>query len=238
MLRTMIPAREKQTPAFTRLELIACLAALALFGAVILPALARSASRGDRVVCFNNLRQIGVAYTQFCLEHEERTPWRVSMVQGGNMDHPQKANPGTQFSVVSNSIATPKVLSDPGDPRPGLRPASHWGTSSGGLLNPAFGNNSISYVLGVDGNLGLPQSVLAGDRNVRAQPGFGCSSGIVPVASVMRPVAWTNDVHGLAGNVVFFDGSVVQLDSAGLGEALNIEDDVVGGSGAVHLLIP
>ena len=62
MLRTMIPASLKPTPAFTRLELVACLGAIALFGAVILPTLATSASRGDRVVCFSNLRQIGVAY--------------------------------------------------------------------------------------------------------------------------------------------------------------------------------
>src|SRR5262245_60522436 len=100
MLRTMIPASDRQTSALARLELLACLGAIALFGAVILPTLASSASRGDRVVCFNNLRQIGVAYGQFGLEHGELTPWRVSTLEGGNMNHPFKGNSSTQFSVL------------------------------------------------------------------------------------------------------------------------------------------
>lgn len=238
MLRTMIPASDKQTPAFTRLELLACLAAIALFGAVILPALATSGSRSDRVMCFNHLRQIGVAYSQFGLEHGDLTPWRVPMHEGGNINHPGKSNPGLQFSVLSNSLATPRVLSDPADMRPALRPASHWGTSPGGLLHPAHGNNAISYFLGVDGSFSFPRTVLAGDRNVRAQPGVNCSSGIVPVAQVIRPALWTNDVHGLAGNVVFFDGSAAQMDSNELSETLfgRRYDDVSSSKG--HLLIP
>lgn len=238
MLRTMIPASDKQTPAFTRLELLACLAAATLLVTIIVPALATSGSRSDRVVCFNNLRQIGVAYGQFGLEHGEFTPWRVTMAEGGSIDHPAKSNPGIQFSVLSNGVATPKVLSDPADTRPAVRPATHWGTSPGGLLNPGFRNNAVSYFLGVDGNFTLPRRVLAGDRNVRAQAGVGCSSGIVPVAQVLRPVTWTNDVHGLAGNVVFFDGSAEQVDSGGLSDALGVQDDVAGGSANTHLLIP
>ena len=231
------PALLKQTPAFTRLELVACLAAIALFGAVILPTIASSASRGDRVVCFSNLRQIGVAYGQFGLEHDDRMPWRVSTSQGGNMDHPLKSNLALQISAISNLLTTPKVLTDPADERIGLRAANNWGTGSGGLLS--LGNNAISYFLGLDGSFRVPGSILAGDRNLPAIFGQNCSSGVVPTAQLVTPATWTNAVHGLAGNIVFFDGSAARVDSAGLRAAFDATPrDPISGSPAIHLQVP
>lgn len=221
MLRTMIPALGKRTPAFTRLELLASLAAGVLIVTLIVPALANSGARSDRVVCFNNLRQIGVAYGQFGLEHGDLAPWRVSTSEGGNMNTPLKHNLDIQFSAISNGLATPRVLADPGDGRPGLRAASNWGHGRGGLLNAAFGKNALSYFLGLDGSFRVPTSILAGDHNVKAQHGLGCSSGIVPASQIVTPDPWTNAVHGLAGNIVLFDGSAAQVDSAGLDAALN-----------------
>ena len=240
MQRTMVPVSDKPTPAFTRLELLACLGAIALFGAVILPTLASSASRGDRVVCFNNLRQIGVAYGQFGLEHGDLPPWRVTTLEGGNTNHPLKNNLAVQFSALSNGLMTPKVLADPGDQRIGLRVANNWGAGSGGLLSPAITQNGISYFLGLDGSFRVPPSILAGDRNVKAQTGLGCSSGVVPASQIITSNPWTNDVHGLAGNIVLFDGSAAQVDSRGLEDALKAaargEADDAGSRG--HILVP
>lgn len=233
MMEHKNPALEKQS-GFTRLELAACLCTAAVLVTVIMPAVANSGSRSDRVVCFNNLRQIGGAYGQFGLEHSELTPWRVTTAEGGNRDHSLKNNLSVQFSAVSNALATPKVLTDPADQRTGLRAANNWGTGQGGLISPAIGENAISYFIGVDGSFTLPRSVLAGDRNVSAVNGFSCSSGIVPISEVLRPFAWTNDVHGLAGNVVFFDGSAAQLDAAGLSSAFNGR----AGDSRTHLLMP
>lgn len=233
----------KLSPAFTRVELLACLGAGALLMAVILPTLANSTARSDRVLCLNNLRQIGLAYTQFGLEHEDRPPWRLPLSQGGNNNHPLKNNLYVQLSILSNSLQHPRLLSDPADLRRTKTIATRWDTSSnGGLLHAANqGNRALSYWIGIDGTFQFPRAVLAGDRNIFAYPNtVGCSSGISPAGEVRSStVAWTNDVHGLSGNVAFFDGSVGQLDSEGLRKAFFASEvRLYGSSPLFHVLAP
>lgn len=147
------------------------------------------------------------------------------MLQGGNNDHPLKNDLSFQFSILSNSLATPRPLSDPADTRAGLRSASHWGTTSGGLLHWAFGRNAVSYFLALDGHFRVPRAILAGDRNVIAVSGLGSSTLPNPHSGIVASsTAWTNDVHGLDGNLLFYDGSVDQVDSAGLRAAVGAPD--------------
>jgi prepilin-type processing-associated H-X9-DG protein len=164
------------------------------------------------------------------------------MTEGGNENHPLKQNLYVQFAAISNFLATPKPLADPADMRRALQPAWHWGTTQGGLWNPGFQNNSVSYFLGLHGDMRMPREVLAGDRNLFAS-GFvsSCSSGLSPVTVLERDAArWTNDVHGLTGNVLFFDGSVKQVDSLGFREAIftgPANDNVAGANGSqTHIL--
>jgi len=205
---------------------------------VILPGLANSTARSDRVVCFNNLRQIGVGYSNFGLEHDGQPPWLVTMNLGGNTNHPLKQNLYVQFSVLSNFIGTPKLLTDPSDRRRGLNPAWHWGTTDGGLWNPAHQNKGVSYFLGIDGTFRIPRAVLSGDRNIEAPP----SPGYGPVGEspsyLVHPATtrWTNDVHGASGNLLFYDGSVDQTDTERLRDAFRNRPGVPF-SGNSHLLM-
>jgi prepilin-type processing-associated H-X9-DG protein len=134
-------------------------------------------------------------------------------------------------------------LADPADMRRNLIPARHWGPTQGGIWNPGNQNNSVSYFLGLHGDMRMPREVLAGDRNLFASGGVsGCSSGISPVTVLEREAArWTNAVHGLTGNVLFFDGSVKQVDSLGFREAIftgPANDGVAGANGSrTHLLM-
>ena len=230
--------------AFTRLELLACIFGCGLIMAVILPGLANSITRSDHAVCMNNLRQIGVAYANFGLEKSGgRMPWRVPVSEGGTVEHPLGNNPFVQFSVLSNFLAHPGLLADPGDERRSLNPARHWGHVSGGLWNPAYQNNAISYVLGLHGDLRMPRSLLAGDRNLLNAGSGTCSSGLAPVTALDRNTArWTNAVHGLTGNLLFLDGSVEQTDSSRMRTLifLGFQDDVIGGGGPpfMHILAP
>src|ERR1043165_8711614 len=69
--------------AFTRLEL---LFAIIAFGLVLLPAislLASSASGSQRVVCFNNLRQIGRAFQTWAGDHNDSFHWQLPIREGG-----------------------------------------------------------------------------------------------------------------------------------------------------------
>jgi prepilin-type processing-associated H-X9-DG protein len=232
-----------RTHAFTRLELLACIFGCGLIMAVILPGLANSTTRSDQAVCVNNLRQIGVAYANFGLEKSGgRMPWTVPPSEGGTFDTPLGNNSFVQFSVLSNFLAHPSLLVDPGDDRRNVNPARHWGLSSGGLWNPAHQNNAISYALGLHGDFRMPRSLLASDRNLLAAAGVGgCSSGIAPATQLDRnTVRWTNAVHGFTGNLLFFDGSVEQTESTRMRALIffGLQDDVLGGTGQpfMHIL--
>jgi hypothetical protein len=51
--------------------IIAILAAL-----LLLPALTRAKQKGQRAVCLSNLREIGLAFTMYLNDHEDRFPDR------------------------------------------------------------------------------------------------------------------------------------------------------------------
>ncbi|MCI0746331.1 MAG: type II secretion system GspH family protein [Verrucomicrobia subdivision 3 bacterium] len=243
--------------AFTCLELLACVTCFALVLAVLAPVLTRYASRSDRVACLSNLRQIGVAYSHFGLEHGDLPPWRISTRDGGNLDYLPSSLPGlsskhvsyVQFSILSNSLDTPRYLADPGDvPWPWrLNPAEFWSTNAqGGLYHFNYRNRSISYFIGVDGNFRFPRAILAGDRNLSTEgPASTCSSGISPASTVHTSPSgsssrWTNDVHGLSGNLLFYDGSAARQSQVQLQRTLLSGPDDTPGTTTdnFHIMMP
>ena len=69
--------------AFTRAELLVILAVLTLLALVVLPALANTRPRSARVICANNLRQIGMAMQLWGNDHGDRPPYEVELADGG-----------------------------------------------------------------------------------------------------------------------------------------------------------
>ena len=65
--------------AFTRVELLAVLAALALLGALALPAVTPARESGHRVACANNLRQLGRALVMYADENRGLFPERATL---------------------------------------------------------------------------------------------------------------------------------------------------------------
>ncbi len=61
--------------AFTLTDLLAVMATLAILAALILPALAKSGDNGMRMVCLNNLRQLGTALNMYAGENQDYMPW-------------------------------------------------------------------------------------------------------------------------------------------------------------------
>ena len=246
--------------AFTLIELIVVIAIIAILAALLLPALSKAKMKAQRVSCTTNIKQVGLAYNLW-IEDREATqlPWKISTANGGNSDHPLKSNLYVQYSCLSNQLQNTRSLVDPADKRKTLAPASHWGTTGGGLWNPTHLNNAVSYGLGIDagvvnGGMPLPldqaqNHILIMCRHISGSAGVGtCSSGITPATTFQKPfttagsyVAWTNDVHGInAGNVGLLDGSAHQVTTKGLHDLLWIGDDVLGsggnaaGTGPVH----
>jgi prepilin-type processing-associated H-X9-DG protein len=106
------------------------------------------------------------------------------------------------FQALSNELATPRLLVCP--------------TDRDRLTAPDFqdfNNLNVSYFVGANADYSLPNSMLAGDRNI-TNTSFGGQS-IVRLDNGYGAY-WTGEMHQFKGNILFADARVEQLNTAGL----------------------
>ncbi|HUR44535.1 MAG TPA: hypothetical protein VMZ27_01570, partial [Candidatus Saccharimonadales bacterium] len=191
--------------AFGRLELVFLIIALAALTLVFLPRPANARTRSQRMSCMDNLRQVGQAFQLWAFEHQDSYPWTLSISAGGTRPQLGGVKPGNvyrEMSMLSNVLASPKVLTCPIDDRKTLRIADNWGNSpNGGFLNLSYGNNAASYTIGLHADFSTPASVVSSDRFLRVNnTAVSCSVGINNAAAIISGPsslsAWTNRLHG------------------------------------------
>ena len=151
------------------------------------------------------------------------------------------------FAAMSNELSTPKIVICPSD---SSRIES---TDFGPALpvqvgrTPFVSNSNISYTIGLEADETYPSMLLSSDRNltnnqVQASGGMagtmvrpdatssGAVQGVVAVFGTnqvpgITGAGWNDKVHQSAGNTVMGDGSVQQLSSIRLRDALKNSGD-------------
>jgi len=225
--------------AFTRAELLVILAVLTLLALIALPALANNRPRSARIICANNLRQIGMAMQLWGNDHGDRPPYEVELAEGGTRRHPLAANTWFHFAWLSNELASPQLLLCPTDSG---KPAHDFtGNPSSGYLHPNFANRATSYFLTYR-IFASSLRVQAGDRNVRFNAGTAGCSVFNAAWAISGPYAgsdygWTNGLHERAGNYLAFDGSVEQASNQGFRDVIN-QGSLGGDNTSLHFSVP
>jgi len=193
--------RSPSTKAFSLIELLTLIVAIAVIFGVFLPMLARPRRRGHYPICSNNLKQIGLSVRLWSNDNGDRFPTAVSTNLGGSLEFIQTSNIFRHFQTLSNEVCNPKILRCPLDRARGY--ATNWTID--------LDNSKVSYFIGLDADESRPQMILSGDRNITT--GYLPRNGTRWITT-NRPVGWTAQIHTNAGNICFSDGSVQSFTSS------------------------
>jgi hypothetical protein len=192
--------------ALTLVEVLIIVAMLALMAVMLFPVL-RNSNRSREPQCVNNLKAIGLAFRQFPNDSNDRFPMACLSTNGGSMEYVETGEVFRHFQVLSNELASPKLLICPADKA--RRPAMDF--------NSLISNTNISYFVGVDAEETSPSMFLTGDRNLTN--GSPTSSGMM-LLTTNSAVGWTEKIHVLKGFIGLADGSVQFWNNTNLQQSL------------------
>jgi prepilin-type processing-associated H-X9-DG protein len=216
--------------AFSVVELLVTLGVVALLCFLLMPRLHGNKTKSKRILCVSNLKMLGVSFRIFAADSHEKYPWQTNKALSleGRLDAglPTSGDLIFLYARLSNELSTPKILACPADSRSRLRDSKF-----PEMMADATERNRVpSYFLGLNSTEEQPQTILSGDRNILAPPAFDWTrvTGSTPAwrlheagTNALSALQWGMEtIHKGAGNVLLGDGSVQQVSSGRLRDAV------------------
>ena len=205
---SLMSIREVQRTALTLIELLIVLLCLGIVVVVLFPALYSPKTRAPRLICVNNLKQIGLSFRAWALDHAGEFPMRAAITNGGAMGVPLGNLAYASFTVMSNELSNPAALICSADNKR-IAAADFRG----------IGSANLSYFVGLDASGTNAHMFLAGDDSLLVN-GFPPNPGLLLNLTTNSTIAWSKTRHQGQGNIGLADGSVQMLNSATLAKAL------------------
>jgi len=202
----MNPAISRSPSRGTKLkEIAAVVVVLGILAFLVLSALSAAKHMVRMLACTNNVKQMGLGARIFASDDGGRLSMEISVNEGGTKEFARFGVVVPHLLVLSNELRVPKLLICPADTR----------TAAANF--DELRDWSISYFVGLDASEANPKSLLTGDRNIT---NGSTGKDRILFLTTNQSVGWTKEIHQHAGSVVFGDGSVQQVDSAGLQQLL------------------
>lgn len=205
----MKPRSSNQTNhALTRLEILAIVAVSTLLICLGVAWLMKARQTSGSICCNCNLKNIGLSFRVWEGDRGDKYPMQTSVTNGGTMELANGSNAWINFAVMSNELATPKILICPADK------TRFYATN----FTTDFNNSKVSYFVSLDANDNQPEMFLSGDENF-AVGGVPVKPGLLELSTNIY-VTWTTTRHEFIGNIGLADGSVQQITTTNLEQAI------------------
>jgi prepilin-type processing-associated H-X9-DG protein len=216
------PSSKRSAKAFTLIELIVIMLTLGVLAVALVCWFARARYKALGICCDCNLKQVGLAFRTWAIDHSANWPTQVPVASGGTKELAGTGQVFVHFRVMSNELSTPVILVCPADR---AKKAAH-------DFGPGFSDTNVSYFVSMDANEGTPQMLAVGDRNLAFQ-GQPIKPSLFTVTTNKPSLSWTRAIHDSRGNICLADGSVQSFGTKLLAEAAENQ-----GVATNHLAIP